>query len=167
MNKLLSLRCNLLVAVLLTVMIGGCESAPPVVQPIRFNHQAHTSKGLSCLFCHQYVKTASFAGIPNITVCATCHRGAITRNPEGEKVRQHVLRREDIAWRRIYQVPTYVYFSHRRHVTLGGVECASCHGSIKDSTSPQTHPAVLLTMDRCVACHEQRKANTDCYACHH
>jgi hypothetical protein len=166
-NKLPLLKFNLLLAVLLTVVIGGCESAPPVVQPIRFNHQAHTSKGLSCVFCHRYVKTASFAGIPDITVCATCHRGAITRNPEGEKVRQHVLQRENIAWRRIYQVPSYVYFSHRRHVTLGGIECASCHGSIKDSTSPQTRPAVVFTMDRCVTCHDQHKANTDCYACHH
>lgn len=167
MNKLRLPGFRLLLATLLAAAIGACESAPPVVQPIRFNHQAHTSKGLSCMFCHRHVKTASFAGIPDITVCATCHRGAITRNPDGEKVRQHVLQRKNIAWRRIYRLPTYVYFSHRRHVALGAIECASCHGSIKDSASPQTRPAVALTMDQCVACHEQRHADTDCYACHH
>ena len=168
MELWLSWRLRKVVTVLAwLVALGACQSRPIVTQPIQFNHLAHIKRGLSCTFCHQYVQKADFAGIPALKVCATCHRGKISDSPEAEKVRGFVKERKEIPWHRIYEVPSYVNFSHRRHVSLGGLQCETCHGNVRELSTPQLRPAVVLTMSRCIACHDQRKVNTDCLACHH
>lgn len=145
---------------------SACESSPPVAQPIQFSHKAHTEKGLACDSCHQSVQKASFATIPNTETCMLCHQGAITDSPEEEKVRQYAEKGQLIPWRRLYEVPGHAYFSHRRHVTLGGIECARCHGAIGESAAPLARPAVFFNMDTCMSCHVERHASTDCNACH-
>lgn len=73
---------------------------------------------------------------------------------------------EDIPWRRIYDVPSHVYYSHRRHVTVAGIECATCHGDIGASTAPPRAPLNDISMAFCIACHEEQEVTTDCNACH-
>ena len=168
MESWLSWRISKVVAVLACLLaLGACHSSPVVTQPIQFNHAAHIKRGLSCVFCHQSVQKAEFAGIPPLKVCATCHRGKVSDSPEAEKVREFVKERKEIPWHRIYQVPTHVNFSHRRHVALGKLQCETCHGNVRESSTPQLRPAVAISMTRCMACHDQRKVSTDCLACHH
>jgi len=164
----LSWRVRKVTVVLLCLLaLGACNSSPPVTQPVQFNHLAHTKRGLQCNFCHQYAQKADFAGLPRLTVCATCHRAKISSSEEAEKVRVYVKDRKEIPWHRIYRMPSHVNFSHQRHVTVGKLECKQCHGDIKNSAVPQVRPAVALTMSKCIACHDQRKVSTDCLACHH
>ena len=154
---------SLLVAGLL---LGACNQAPAVVQPIQFSHKAHVDKGLPCDGCHQSVEKAACAGMPSTETCMMCHQSAITDNPEEEKVRQYAEKSMQIPWQRIYEVPGHVYFSHRRHVTLGRIDCVRCHGNVGESAAPLTVAALPISMDRCMDCHAQHGAASDCNACH-
>ena len=153
-------------SLLMGLLLCACAEAPPVVQPITYNHKAHIDSGLACDACHQSVEKAAAASVPTRETCMMCHQVAITESPEEEKVRQYADKGEEIPWRRIYQVPEHVYFSHRRHVTAAGVECVQCHGAVASLTTPPSHPLVKQSMDWCLACHRARGATQDCIHCH-
>lgn len=146
--------------------LAACSHAPPVVQPIQFSHKVHVEKGLPCDGCHQSVEKAAFAGMPGTETCMMCHQVAMTDSPEEEKVRQYAEKGQKIPWRRVYEVAGHVYFSHRRHVTLGHLECVQCHGNVGENAAPLTVAAVPISMDRCLNCHAQKGAAADCDACH-
>lgn len=136
-------------------------------QPIRFNHKKHAGEmSLPCTTCHQTVKERTFASLPQVETCMTCHVAALTKNPEEEKIRQFAARKETIPWQRIYRMPPHVFFSHRRHVELGKIECVTCHGKMAELTEPPTRPLVQQTMSWCIACHQEKRASVDCNACH-
>jgi hypothetical protein len=71
-----------------------------------------------------------------------------------------------IPWQRIYQVPDHVYFSHRRHVTLGKLECEKCHGNVRQLTAPPERPLIDQSMNWCMDCHEENSVSNDCLGCH-
>jgi len=138
-----------------------------VLQPITFNHKKHAVElGLPCTTCHQFVETQTFAGLPQTETCMTCHAVALTLNPEEEKIRKYEERGEKIRWQRIYRMPGDIFFSHRRHVVLAKVECASCHGKMAEQSTPPARPLVNQSMEWCIACHQEKRASVDCNACH-
>ena len=138
-----------------------------VVQPIAFNHRKHVEDlGLGCTICHLYAETGTRATIPNIEVCGMCHVAPMTESPEEVLVVEHVQSGEPIPWRKVYRVPAHVYFSHRRHTSVAEIACETCHGAIGEKTTPVSRPLVKITMDRCVECHRQSGASTDCISCH-
>lgn len=139
---------------------------PSTSQPIEFSHKKHLDKGLPCSTCHQYFEDHASAGMPEVEVCMMCHTAALTQNQEEEKIREFAGLGKEIKWVRLYRVPDHVYFSHRRHVVLGKLECSTCHGGISESIKPPPEPEFELTMDVCIACHQKMGADTDCYACH-
>jgi len=161
------LRLGILIFALL--LIGGLSKALRVKpqQPIRFNHHKHIEEvGLNCDECHVYVKTQPFAGIPDLELCLGCHEDPQTDNPEEEKLRNIKEKDGVLVWQQIYHVPDHVYFSHRRHVTAGEIDCVVCPGRMTDRKKPPTKPAVHLDMDHCIECHQQNQVNNDCLACH-
>jgi len=135
-------------------------------QPIAFNHKKHMEQGLECDTCHRYYKTETFSGMPDIAVCLECHKEPVTQSPEEEKIRQFAKKGEKIPWRRLYKMPDHVFYSHRRHVILGKVECQTCHGTIGQSEKPPTTPFVQMTMGWCMNCHAKKRVTNDCLACH-
>ena len=135
-------------------------------QPISFNHKKHQEQGVECLTCHPYPKEQIFSGMPTLTTCLECHKEALTKNPEEEKIRQFQKKKEDIPWIRLYQQPDHVYFSHRRHVALGKLACETCHGNIGQSEKPPSRPWIKMTMNWCMNCHTKSKASNDCLTCH-
>jgi len=137
-----------------------------VIQPIAFNHQKHLGVGLSCDACHQHYAQQTIAGLPNTEVCMACHAAPLSESLEEEKVRAYAERGHEIPWITIHALPDHSFFSHRRHVALGKLDCAVCHGDMTQRTAPVTAPAVKLTMAWCVGCHTQRNVTTDCSACH-
>ncbi|HLC27071.1 MAG TPA: cytochrome c3 family protein [bacterium] len=159
------------IGIVALLLIGGLVSRAlesRVQQPIQFNHNLHVEKnGLSCDTCHQYYAEYQPAGIPKIEVCATCHVAPMGQSPEEAKVRSYVEKGKEIPWVKIHNVPDHVYFSHRRHVTLGKVDCQICHGKVKERKTPFEKPVVnIISMDFCINCHKQRKVTNDCAACH-
>jgi menaquinone reductase, multiheme cytochrome c subunit len=135
-------------------------------QPIAFNHKKHMEQGLECDTCHRYYKTETFSGMPDIAVCLECHKEPVTQSPEEEKIRQFAKKGEKISWRRLYKMSDHVFYSHRRHVILGKMECQTCHGTIGQSEKPPTTPFVQMTMGWCMNCHAKKKVTNDCLACH-
>lgn len=134
------------------------------VQPIKFPHYIHAGNlSLDCKFCHKYVDKSTFASIPNIQVCMTCHQTAATDRPEIKKLTRFWKEHKQVPWKVIHKLPDFVYFSHKRHIKAG-LDCANCHGPIQ--VVKQVRQVKSLTMGFCVRCHKIKKASLDCATCH-
>ena len=137
------------------------------MQPIAYNHFKHVEEnGMECLDCHQFAEENARASIPNTESCADCHEEAITESEAEANLLSFINDKRRIEWRQIYLVPDYAYFSHRRHVKLGKLECIVCHGDVGKMTEPITQQFVEPTMEWCMDCHEMNNVSNDCYACH-
>lgn len=147
---------------------GSLTTDSPIQQPIAFSHQSHV-EGLEieCTVCHQSVMEQEFAGRPTLQVCKECHdENTYTDSPEEAKLVEYIQSGQELPWNRLYDVPSHVYYSHRRHTAVAQIECAECHGDIGQASSPPERPLKLLTMDFCMDCHEQKGVTTDCNTCH-
>ncbi len=58
-----------------------------------------------------------------------------------------------IEWIRIHNMPDHVYFNHAQHVSVGKVECQTCHGPVEEMEVVSQHSP--LSMGWCVNCHRQ------------
>lgn len=58
-----------------------------------------------------------------------------------------------IEWVRIHNLPDHVYFNHAQHVTVGQLECQTCHGPIEEWEVAKQHSP--LSMGWCINCHRQ------------
>lgn len=156
------------VGALLTLV--GCGEVP--VQPIQFNHKLHVTRGaLECDSCHETVFEQTYAGLPPLKACMRCHRKETPDDPEAAKhvevLRSYEKAGGEVPWQRVYRLPPFVFFSHRRHTDVAGLKCDVCHGAMAELTAPPDHPAnKLTTMKGCIGCHESKKVTTDCAACH-
>ena len=114
--------------------VSGANST--IIQPLKYNHQIHIeSVELICSDCHIYVESMPSATIPNITMCEECHfEDPITDSPEEVKLIKYIEEQRQIPWQQIYSVPDHVYFSHRRHVAIGELDCSECHGKVEEMT---------------------------------
>jgi len=136
-------------------------------QPIAFNHRLHVEElGSDCTDCHLYADTGVRATIPNIELCADCHIEAQTESPEEAKLIEFIAAAEPVPWQKVYRVPEHVYFSHRRHTAMAGIECHTCHGNMASLETPVEQQAVRITMDRCMDCHYETGTSNDCLLCH-
>jgi hypothetical protein len=156
-------RWSLLAVPLLLVLIGVVawavdyspyltEQGVPQVQPVLFSHQHHVGGlGIDCRYCHTSVQDSGFAGVPPTKTCMTCHSQIWTNAGLLEPVRQSWRTGEPIRWRRVNNLPNYVYFNHSIHVAKG-VGCVTCHGPVDEM--PLTWQAATLRMGWCLDCHK-------------
>lgn len=137
--------------------------------PVPFSHYVHTTvHKIKCVNCHRGVETRELAGIPNIDYCSMCHSTLINSKSEREKIiYQLVKENKPIQWKIYYQVPDYVFFSHRRHVKLGKLECTDCHVDMTKQDSPDLKGFSQIMMPLCFNCHQRKNITTDCGDCHH
>jgi c(7)-type cytochrome triheme protein len=154
---------TLIVSVFLLIML--LESWGGTTQPLPFNHKIHAENGLACEDCHPNFMEYASSGRPELEICASCHEEALTESEEEKRLMEYIQDGNEIEWVRLYRVPEDVYFSHRRHVAVGNVECAVCHGDIGESTRPPSKVR-KMSMGKCMDCHEDQEANNDCIACH-
>jgi hypothetical protein len=151
--------------------LAGCARGVP--QPLAFNHRLHADNSVSCPVCHASATTGQGATLPAVAVCRRCHEDVLYESPEEVKIRLAVESGRGLDWVPVFALRPYVYFSHRRHVTLGKVACASCHGDVERRTMPfqlAASPfAGLGGMKACVRCHDESHspyAGVDCVDCH-
>lgn len=149
-----------------SVLFGRLLSDNAHEQPIAYNHAVHIANGMDCTDCHAGARDQVRATLPDIDTCLMCHAEAVSQSAEEAKIRSFAAAGQQIPWHQLTRVPAHVYFSHRRHVALGGLECADCHGPMETRTEPPRAPFRPVTMDACVDCHQQRKVGNDCNACH-
>lgn len=149
------------------VWIVAGSSNIAIEQPLPFSHKIHvTDIELECTDCHTRVEVHQRATLPLLEVCQDCHSDAMTETEIESQLLAYIASEEAIPWQRIYAVPDHVYFSHRRHVTLGQVACEECHGDVASFDLPPAAPIVPIEMDGCMDCHEKNHITNDCLACH-
>lgn len=149
------------------MFLFGCKAPKLVNQPVEYNHSIHINDvGLECVECHVGVENRARATLPAVGICEDCHSEMNGETKAEAFVVAAVENSEEIIWNRIYELPDHVYFSHRRHIALGKIECTQCHGDIQAFETPPLIPFVALTMDFCIDCHDEHKVNNDCLACH-
>src|ERR1700723_3266469 len=126
-------------------------------QPVPFSHRHHAGElRIDCRYCHTSVEKSSFAGVPPTETCMTCHSQIWTNAAMLEPVRQSLASGAPIHWRRVNQLPDYVYFDHSVHIAKG-VGCTPCHGDVEHM--PLMRQAAPLTMEWCLDCHRDPAPN--------
>lgn len=146
-----------LALVLLAAGLNGQE------QPVPYSHKTHLAMGLKCGSCHKNADPGDLMGLPAESVCMGCHQTVKTASPHIRKLAAAAKDKQPIAWVRVYHLPAFVYFSHRRH-TQAGATCETCHGPVRERDVITKE--VVHNMRSCMACHEKAKANNECTACH-
>ncbi|PSR14161.1 MAG: cytochrome c class I [Bacteroidetes bacterium] len=58
-----------------------------------------------------------------------------------------------IEWVRIHNLPDHAYFNHAQHVSVGKVECQTCHGQVQEMEVVYQYSP--LSMGWCINCHRQ------------
>ena len=58
-----------------------------------------------------------------------------------------------IEWLRIHNLPDHVYFNHSQHVSIGKVECQTCHGPVEKMEVVEQYAP--LSMGWCINCHRE------------
>ena len=120
-------------------------------QPVQFSHKHHVGDdGIDCRYCHTSVEQTAFAGIPPTRTCMNCHSLLFADSPYLEPIRESWRTNQPLRWRRVHDLPDFVYFNHSIHVNKG-VGCVTCHGRV--DKMPQTFRVASLQMEWCIACH--------------
>jgi len=124
----------------------------PREQQVPFSHQHHVAGlGLDCRYCHTSVEKSSFAGMPPTETCMTCHSKVWTDAPMLAPERQSLATSQPVHWKRVNDLPDFVFFNHSIHVQKG-IGCSTCHGQVNQM--PLTWKAHSLFMRWCLDCHE-------------
>jgi len=131
-------------------------------QPVKFSHKVHVGEnGLDCKYCHTTVEQGKSAGIPATNLCMNCHviirEGTHSGKFEIAKIVDAVEKGKPIEWIRIHNLPEHVFFSHAVHVGSGKIDCAQCHGAVKEMDIMKQQND--LSMGWCINCHRETKVN--------
>lgn len=128
-----------------------------VVQPIAFDHRLHAGPfRIDCRYCHSGADRSEWAGLPSTQQCVSCHTPLWMSSSILAPVRRSVQTQRPIPWRRVTQLPDFVYFDHAIHVNKG-VGCETCHGRVDQMT--EVRQVAPLTMTWCVECHRNPTPN--------
>ena len=173
----------LFLAGLLAALAAGWGGFPAVrfqrvAQPVAFSHKIHTDKaGAKCDDCHTLRYDGSFAGIPTLDKCASCHAQPMGASAEEKRfIDSFVTPNREIPWQVYARQPESVYFSHAAHIKLAHLDCRQCHGHQGESDmlgparveriSGYSGSPHFQDMNACEDCHRQRGAANSCLACH-
>jgi hypothetical protein len=147
--------------VLAALWLGGWIQRSPYVtavsvpreQPVPFSHEHHAAGlGIDCRYCHTSVMDSAFAGIPSTKTCMTCHSQIWKTADALAPVRASWATGVPIRWKRVHDLPDFVYFHHGIHVR-NGIGCSTCHGRV--NSMPLTWKTETLYMEWCLECHRQ------------
>ncbi len=131
----------------------GTGQGEVVDQAVPFSHQHHVGVlGIDCRYCHTSVEYSSYAGMPTTKICMNCHSQIWVGSQMLEPVRHSYATGQSLLWKRVNNLPGYVYFDHSIHIQKG-VGCTTCHGRIDHM--PLTFQEAPLTMQWCLDCHRQ------------
>lgn len=174
MGALYSRSANRIFRVALVVAIAAIVGSPLVLmawvrlpranrenlairQPIPFDHRVHAHDlRIDCRYCHATVERSSTAGLPASETCMPCHNAAWRQSAIFAPVRASIRTGRPIAWRRVDELPDFVYFDHAIHVAKG-VGCETCHGRVDEMG--QVRQVKPLSMGWCVSCHRDPAPN--------
>ncbi len=148
-----------------TTAQNAAPAPPPApVQPIPFSHKQHAGTlKLPCEFCHATSRSGDTVAIPQAESCMQCHQTIDTGSPPIQRLAVYAKDKAAIPWVRLYELPSFVTFSHKIHL-LHGATCQECHGPVAERV--QLYKEADISMAGCIKCHQAKKASTDCDTCH-
>ncbi len=159
------------------LMQVGVDQGYAPVQPIHYSHRVHAGdNGIDCKYCHSSARVSKTSGIPSLNVCMNCHKSisevapetlaegqeyGIDYNAEIQKLYtavgwdgvEYTGETQAVKWIRVHNLPDFAYFNHSQHVTVGGIECQTCHGPVEEMEILYQHSP--LTMGWCINCHRE------------
>ncbi len=60
---------------------------------------------------------------------------------------------QPVEWVRVHNLPDFAYFNHAQHVSVGNIECQTCHGPVEEMEIMYQYAP--LTMGWCINCHRE------------
>lgn len=139
-------------------------AADPPKQPIAFSHKQHAGDfKLPCLGCHANPPPGEAMTFPAEAKCMACHLSVKTDSAEIVRLAKFAADKKRIPWVRVYQVPSYVFWSHKSHINAGA-KCSDCHGNVAALALMSKEKET--SMGSCMECHRQNKVSNDCSFCH-
>ncbi|MCB9188902.1 MAG: c-type cytochrome [Flavobacteriales bacterium] len=179
--------------------IGVYEDYQPS-QVVAYDHSLHAgTMEIDCRYCHNSVEKSKHAGLPTTNVCMNCHK-VVHESKKGTGAEEiaklhaaagfdkdlgdyvkdadgNVVEGKPIVWNKAHNLPDHVFFSHKQHVKVGGIDCMQCHGDVKTytlgrvSTTAEINALVadnsdkglieltkpILTMGWCIECHDKKQ----------
>lgn len=158
------------IVILLVTAVGlpaAARRRPSIPQPVAFDHRKHTEDlGLTCEFCHKYVRVGAHAGLPDVETCSVCHSVVQGTSEEAEKVTELIAEGNQLNFKKLFRMPSHVFYTHRRHVGIAELSCETCHGAIAETEHPPGRPLLNITMKFCLDCHREQGETLNCNACH-
>ena len=136
----------------------------PPEQPVPFSHKWHAGGlKLECRMCHANPDPGETMGIAAPAVCMQCHSTVKTESPHIQKIAAAAKAGRELPWVRVYEIPSWVDFSHRSHVKAGN-RCEECHGKVAEREALDREGDI--SMGGCMNCHAAKKVSVDCTFCH-
>jgi hypothetical protein len=173
MRRALAILASVVAAIALcSARMPAQATAPPAAapapvgpeQPIQFSHAMHAgTMKMPCEYCHVPSRTGDTLIIPRADMCMQCHRTMDTGNPEVQKLAQYAKSGSIIPWVRVYELPSFVTFSHKRHLEHG-LTCQDCHGDV--AREERVARVTDISMGGCMSCHRAKHASLGCNTCH-
>jgi mono/diheme cytochrome c family protein len=165
------------------MQVGVDQDYAPI-QPIHYSHKIHAGDNeIDCKYCHSSARVSKHSGIPSLNVCMNCHKSIAevaetTATPEYTKAfydaeigklyeavgwdkatQKYTGKTKPVKWVRIHNLPDFVYFNHAQHVTVGGIECQTCHGPVETYEIQKQYAP--LTMGWCIDCHRKTEVKME------
>lgn len=133
-------------------------------QPVPFSHKVHAGQlKLQCKMCHTNPDPGEMMTIVAAPKCMQCHSAIKTESASIQKLAAFAKNDREIKWVRVYEVPSYVNFSHRAHAETGNT-CQECHGKV--SERDRLYREADISMGGCMKCHREKKVSINCGFCH-
>ncbi|WP_455169882.1 c-type cytochrome [Aegicerativicinus sediminis] len=155
----------------------GVDQGYMPVQPIHYSHKIHAGDNqIDCKYCHSSARVSKHSGIPSLNVCMNCHKSIYEYTGEAteeysqefytgeikklyaavgwdEAEQKYTGETKPVKWVRIHNLPDFAYFNHSQHVTVGQIQCQTCHGPVEEMEIMYQYSP--LTMGWCIDCHRQ------------
>ncbi len=166
------------------LMQVGIDQGYEPIQPIHYSHKIHAGENeIECKYCHSSARKSKHSGIPSLNVCMNCHKQIAevseeTGNDDYSKefydneiqklydatgwdpdTQSYTGETKPVKWVRIHNLPDFAYFNHAQHVTVGQIECQTCHGPVEEMEIMYQHSS--LTMGWCINCHRETNVRMD------
>jgi hypothetical protein len=146
------------------VLAQSSKQMPTPEQPIPFSHKAHAGAlKLKCKMCHPNAGSGETMQIAKAATCMQCHSAIKTESPAIQKLAAFAKDDREIRWARVYEIPSYVNFSHKTHLDAANT-CEDCHGHVAEKE--QLFHEGDISMGACMNCHRLKKVSIDCTFCH-
>jgi hypothetical protein len=88
-----------------------------------------------------------------------CHNKIKSGRRSGQyeinKIIESYEKERPIEWIKIHNLPDHVFFSHAQHVSVGKIDCKTCHGEIGEMDITSQYSS--LSMGWCIKCHRDNE----------